>query len=116
MAEHEFKTQLGYEIFKNKYAQNRYETWHDRAHTVVDAVCGTNMGTETPLMDKADLESYGAMLVAFRGIVAKEMAAGKDLDAILKAKPTAELDAKWGGAAFAPDKFTELVFRSLETK
>ena len=66
MAEHEFKTQLGYEIFKNKYAQNRYETWHDRAHTVVDAVCGTNMGTETPLMDKADRDQLVQYLLEFK--------------------------------------------------
>ena len=62
----EFKTQLGYEIFKNKYAQNRYETWHDRAHTVVDAVCGTNMGTETPLMDKADRDQLVQYLLEFK--------------------------------------------------
>lgn len=68
-----------------------------------------------PLMDKADLESYGAMLAEFRGIIAKEMAGGKDLDAILEAKSTADLDAKWGGM-FPPARFTELVFRSLEKK
>ena len=68
MAEHEFKTQLGYEIFKNKYAQNRYETWHDRAHTVVDAVCGTNMGTETPLMDKADRDELVQYLIDFKWV------------------------------------------------
>ncbi len=64
----EFKTQLGYEIFKNKYAQNRYETWHDRAHTVVDAVCGTNMGTETPLMDKADRDELVQYLIDFKWV------------------------------------------------
>ena len=64
----EFKTQLGYEIFKNKYAQNRYETWADRAHTVVDAVCGTNMGTETPLMDKADRDQLVQYLIDFKWV------------------------------------------------
>ena len=36
----EFRTELGLNIFKNKYAQNQYETWADRAHIVVDAVAG----------------------------------------------------------------------------
>ncbi|MCP5104401.1 MAG: MBL fold metallo-hydrolase [bacterium] len=69
-----------------------------------------------PLSHKAELEGYGRMLRQFRDAVAKEMAAGKDLAAILAAKPTAELDKKWGKTRFPPDKFTEAVFLSLQRK
>ena len=33
-----FKTQLGEDIFKNKYASTEYETWSDKAHAVVNSV------------------------------------------------------------------------------
>ena len=35
-----FRTNLGETVFKQKYASNPYETWADRAHTVVKYVCG----------------------------------------------------------------------------
>jgi len=37
-----------------KYAQNKYETWADRCHTVINSVCGDVGGTKNKLMDKAD--------------------------------------------------------------
>ncbi len=67
-----------------------------------------------PLMKKAELEEYLAMLEEFRAIIAAEIAAGKDLEAILAEKPTAELDKKWGDKIFPPHQFTEIVFRSLK--
>jgi len=67
-----------------------------------------------PLMKKAELEEYLAMLEAFRAIIAAEIAAGKDLETILAEKPTAELDKKWGDKIFPPHQFTEIVFRSLK--
>ncbi len=69
-----------------------------------------------PLMGKAELHEYLVMLQEFRAIIEGEIAAGKDLAAIIARRPTAELDAKWGGTIFPPDKFTEIVFRSLEGK
>ncbi|MFH2001855.1 MAG: MBL fold metallo-hydrolase [Planctomycetota bacterium] len=66
-----------------------------------------------PLAKKADLELYLAMLREFRGVIAKEMAAGKDLAALLQEKPTADLDEKWGRIFFSPEQFTEMVFLSL---
>ena len=38
-----FKTELGEAIFKQKYASNPYETWEDKAHSVVNSVCETSM-------------------------------------------------------------------------
>ena len=66
MAEHEFRTELGLNIFKNKYSQNQYETWADRAHIVVDAVAGTNGGTETALMSKEERDQLVEYLVDFK--------------------------------------------------
>ena len=62
----EFRTELGLNIFKNKYAQNQYETWADRAHIVVDAVAGTNGGTETALLTKEERDQLVEYLVDFK--------------------------------------------------
>ena len=50
----EFKNALALNVFKSKYASNRYETWRERAHTIVDSVCGTQSGTKDPIMSKDD--------------------------------------------------------------
>ena len=50
----EFNTELGNTTFKNKYASNNFETWRDRAHTIVNDVCGTRNGKEMPIMSKSD--------------------------------------------------------------
>jgi ribonucleoside-diphosphate reductase alpha chain len=62
----EFRTELGLNIFKNKYAQNQYETWADRAHIVVDAVAGTNGGTDQALMTKEERDQLVEYLVDFK--------------------------------------------------
>ena len=62
----EFRTELGLNIFKNKYAQNQYETWADRAHIVVDSVAGTNGGTEKALMTKEERDQLVEYLVDFK--------------------------------------------------
>ena len=59
------------------------------------------------------LETYLGMLRDFRAIVAREVAAGKDLEAIVAAQPTAELDARFGDEMFPADQFTEMVYRTL---
>ncbi|MHB8077661.1 MAG: MBL fold metallo-hydrolase [Candidatus Krumholzibacteriia bacterium] len=63
---------------------------------------------------KVDLAAHRAMLQEFRDIIAGEIAAGRDLAAIVAAKPTARLDAVWGGTMFPPEAFTEMVYRSLK--
>jgi ribonucleoside-diphosphate reductase alpha chain len=51
----EFHNALGFNIFKNKYAITPYETWRERSHAIVDAVCGRNNGTEAnAIMGKDD--------------------------------------------------------------
>lgn len=39
-----FKTSLAHNIFKTKYALHQTETWHQRAITIVEAVCGAGDG------------------------------------------------------------------------
>jgi hypothetical protein len=50
----EFNTELGATTFRNKYASNTFETWRDRAHTIVNDVCGTRNGKDMPIMSKSD--------------------------------------------------------------
>ena len=51
-----FKTELGEDIFRRKYASNQYETWSDKAHSIVNSVCGTADGKENPLMSPEELD------------------------------------------------------------
>ena len=69
-----------------------------------------------PLATRADLEAYGAMLRDFRDAIAREIETGKDLEAILAAKPTAAIDRKWGRTFFPPGRFTRIVFYSLKNR
>jgi glyoxylase-like metal-dependent hydrolase (beta-lactamase superfamily II) len=67
-----------------------------------------------PVGTKVDLAAHRAMLQEFRDIVAREIAAGKDLATIIAEKPTARLDEVWGKRMFPPEAFTEMVYRSLQ--
>ena len=61
-----FKTELGETIFKQKYASNPYETWEDKAHSVVNSVCGDFNAMKTPLMDKADRDQLTQYISEFK--------------------------------------------------
>ena len=61
-----FRTQLGYDIFKAKYAHNQYETWTDRAAVIVDDVCGPRDGTDSPLMAREDLDYLRQCITEFK--------------------------------------------------
>lgn len=52
----DFKTDIARNTFYNKYALTQAETWHQKAITIVDYVCGTMDGTKTPIMSKTDRE------------------------------------------------------------
>lgn len=66
-----------------------------------------------PLSNKAELKAYRDMLATVSGRVKAQIAAGKKLEEIVAAKPTADYDAKWGNGFIKPDKWTELVVRNL---
>ena len=61
-----FKTGLGETIFKQKYASNPYESWEDRAHTVVNWVCGDMDGDKNNLMAKSDRDELTQYISEFK--------------------------------------------------
>ena len=61
-----FKTELGETIFKQKYASNPYETWDDKAHSVVNSVCGDFNGLKTPLMEKSERDRLTHYISEFK--------------------------------------------------
>ena len=61
-----FRTELGQNIFKQKYASNAYETWEDRANTVVNYVCGDVDGQKNNLMAKDDRDQLARYISEFK--------------------------------------------------
>jgi glyoxylase-like metal-dependent hydrolase (beta-lactamase superfamily II) len=66
-----------------------------------------------PVGDRRQMIEYRDMLVAVRKKVAELKSAGKSLDEVVAAKPTAAYDAKWGNFVIDPDFFTRLVYRGV---
>jgi cyclase len=63
-----------------------------------------------PVADKAALAKSRDMLATVRDRVQKLKSAGRKLDEVIAAKPTADLDATWGKGFMAPDVFVSLVY------
>ena len=61
-----FRTELGENVFKQKYASNPYETWGDRAHTVVNYVCGDMDGQKNNLMSKDDRDQLAQYITDYK--------------------------------------------------
>lgn len=66
-----------------------------------------------PVMDRADLVAWRAMLVEMRDRIAKLVAAKKTLEQIKAAKPTAEFDARWGQGFIKPENFIDEIYKTL---
>ena len=64
-----------------------------------------------PLARKADLRAYRAMLAAVSARVREGVRAGRTLDQVIAAKPTADFDAIWGKGFLGPDRFVEMLYR-----
>lgn len=69
-----------------------------------------------PLSNAAELRTYHDMLKAVTERMEALMAQGKDVDAIVAAKPTAAFDAEWGGGFIKPDDWVRLVHRGMNAK
>jgi glyoxylase-like metal-dependent hydrolase (beta-lactamase superfamily II) len=67
-----------------------------------------------PLATRSDLQTFRDMLSTVRDRIAKLKAEGKSREEIVAAKPTADLDAKWGGGFMEPDQWVGLVSDSME--
>lgn len=65
------------------------------------------------LSDRAGLEAYHAMLIDARDRVRRLVEAGNGREAVIAAKPTAHLDAAWGGGFIKADEFVGYLYDSL---
>ncbi len=66
-----------------------------------------------PLSTRADLARYRDMLLTARERVAKAIAAGQAIDALVAARPLADLDAIWGTGFVSPERFLRSAHASL---
>lgn len=66
-----------------------------------------------PLGDKATLQKYHDMLVAYRDRLKKQMSGGKTLDQVKSTHFAADLDSIWGKGGISPDRMVETAYKSL---
>jgi glyoxylase-like metal-dependent hydrolase (beta-lactamase superfamily II) len=67
-----------------------------------------------PLADKTKLLEFRNMLISVRDRVKKRIAAGDSEDAVVAAKPLADLDAKWAPDPAQSERFLRIAYRSLK--
>jgi cyclase len=84
----------------------------DRTLSIVDASTRIIPGHGS-MTDRQGLQEYRDMLAEAQSRIAKLKQQGKTLDEVVAAKPTADLDAKWGKVGMAPDFFVTLVYTTL---
>ena len=65
------------------------------------------------LGEKTGLTEYRDMLVTVRDRVEGLKRGGRSLQEAVQAKPTSDLDAKWGKGAMTPDLFVQQVYKTL---
>ncbi|MHC4831362.1 MAG: MBL fold metallo-hydrolase [Planctomycetota bacterium] len=65
------------------------------------------------LSNRAELKRYVEVLTTIRARVAKAIEAGKDVEAVIKERPTREWDEAWGNGFIKPDTFVRIVYQSL---
>lgn len=103
-----------YPYIDNQYGGgiNEAISWADRvlARAGPDTIIIPGHG---PVGNRASMQDFRNMLVAIRDKVAALRQAGKSVDEIIAAKPTAAFDARYGGAVISPDVFTRLVYKGL---
>jgi glyoxylase-like metal-dependent hydrolase (beta-lactamase superfamily II) len=63
-----------------------------------------------PLATKVDIKAYRDMLAASRDAVKPLVAAGKTLDEVKAAKPTAAFDEKWGKGFIKPELWATVLY------
>ncbi len=62
----EFKNTFQEGIFRSKYALTQSETWHQRAITIVDSVCGTRGGTKRPILSQSERDYLVHLITEFK--------------------------------------------------
>ncbi len=68
------------------------------------------------LTDRDGLRQYREVLGTIHARFADLVRDGKTLDEVRAAKPTAEWDATWGTGFMKPDRFQEIVYRSVRAE
>lgn len=66
-----------------------------------------------PLSNVAELKSYRAMLIEMRDAIVKLLDAGKSVEEVVAAKPSAKYDEKLGKGFLNPDSFVGIVARGI---
>ena len=66
-----------------------------------------------PLSNRAELETYRAMLHDVQGRLQALIDDGKTRDEVVAAKPTADLDATWGGGFLQPDAWVGIIYDAM---
>jgi cyclase len=65
---------------------------------------------------KQDLVDYLAVMLALRERIAKLIRDGKSAEEAVAAKPSADLDAKWGNGPVRPDQIVEEIYADLKRR
>ncbi len=85
----------------------------DRVLEMIDADTVVMPG-HGPLSSGAELQAYRDMLSAVRNEVVRLIGAGKSLQEVVEAVPTAAFDARWGGSTFMPpDRWLGILYNDL---
>lgn len=69
-----------------------------------------------PVSGLKELKEYRAMLATAAERIHKLMKDGKSREETIKAKPTADLDAKWGAGFLNPDAWVGIVYDGIKLK
>ena len=123
-----------YILFKNANVLHAGDIWFNGFYPLIDDSSGGRIDgmirasselislsdTETkiipghgPLGDKAGLKAYRDMLVTVRDRVEGLKRGGRSLQEAVAARPTSDLDAKWGKSSMKPDVFVQQVYKTL---
>jgi len=62
----DFRTEFGRTTHREKYASTTYETWDDKAHAVVNSVCGTYDGKKNNIMSKSEQDQLVRYISEFK--------------------------------------------------
>ena len=87
----------------------------DRVLAVADANTKIIPG-HGPLGDRAALQAYRTMLATIRDRIRQAVTAGRTLEQVQAAKPTAEFDAVWGSGRITPTLFVEMLYTDLAAR
>ena len=69
-----------------------------------------------PLGDRVALQAFRTMMATVRDRIKQAIAAGRTLDQVKSAKPTADFDAVWGNGRITPTLFVEVLYQDLSRR